>query len=150
MSDEVIFRDFTKKRRPITFQIDDVLFHCVPALGVTELQDISRVFRGVKIDNEEKVDIDATLAKMQLIFKVFLQPESHEAFVVKLKDRKQPVEPLQLLEIVQWIVEIYTNRPTQPSLSSSTGSPTDDGGTDSTAGAQLNELNLLDLSQAPS
>lgn len=150
MAEEVQFRDFTRKRKPVRFKIDDDMFECVPALGTEDIQALVTVFRGTQTEGDDVDEIDRTTAvitKIREAFRLFLLPESYEIFLRRLGDRKNPIDALQLLEIVQWIVEIYTKRPTEPSSNSSSGSQIADGGTDSTAGVQLNELNLLDLIQ---
>lgn len=141
MSDEeVIFKDFTVKRRPIVFGISGVKYHCIPAIGVEDLQQIGKVFKNAKPleATDEAADVmsnlDAHVETMRQAFRLFLQPESYEDFLEKLKDRNDPVDINQLLEIVQWVLAKYTNRPTEPSSTSSGTSPADDGGTDSTDG----------------
>lgn len=143
MTQEVHFRDFTKKRVPIRFKIDDDIFECVPTLVIDDIQQISTLLKNrVSGDESTDVDIDETLAQMRTIYKLFLLAESYEIFHTRLSDRRNPIDTQQLLEIVMWIVELYTKRPTVPSSDSPNGSPTDDGGTDSTAGAPPAELTL--------
>jgi hypothetical protein len=149
VSEEIHFRDFTRKRKPVRFKIDDDVFVCVPALGTEDIQELVTVFRGTQSDDDSESDevgkTAVVIGKIREAFRLFLLPDSYEVFVHRLGDRKNPIDPLQLLEIVQWIVAIYTKRPTEPSPTSSTGSEIDDGGTDSTAGAQPKELDLSNL-----
>lgn len=149
MAEEIQFKDFTRKRKPVQFKIDDDVFDCVTALGTEDIQELITVFRGtgsVEDDNADEISkTAAVIARIREAFKLFLLPDSYVVFLERLKDRRNPVDPLQLLEIVQWIVEIYTKRPTEPSPNSSSGSQIVDGGIALTDGAQLNELNLLDL-----
>lgn len=136
--EEIIFRDFTRKRPPVGFGIDDQRFECVKALGTESLQDLIRMYRGGELQAAVKEnDADRIMTFVRNMFKIFILEESFSRFVEKLQDKKDPVDIHQLLDIVAWIVEVYTKRPTQPSQSSSDTSQSGDGGTDSPAGAQL-------------
>lgn len=149
MSDEVIFRDFTKKRKPVRFKLDDEIFECVVAIAIEDLQHVVQVFRDspdeVGDDVDELSNVAKVMNKMRAAFKVILRDESYETFLMKLKDRENPVDPAQLLEIIQWVVPIYTKDHTAPSLNSSASSPSDGAGTDSTAGAQQVALSPFGL-----
>lgn len=141
---EVIFKDFTRKRQKVAFGISGVTYECVEALGTEALQDLTKLYRGGDMQSALKVnDADVVMATIRSMFKIFLQDESYEPFVEKLKDRKDPVDIHQLLEIVAWIVEVYSGRPLEPSESSSSTSANGEAGTGSTAGAQLEESILL-------
>lgn len=137
MSEEIFFRDFTRVHKPVRFKIDTDVFECVPALGVDGIQEIVQVFRGTQSDDDEtagtQIDkIAAMIGRIREAFKLFLLPDSYTLFLHKLGDRKNPVDVKMLLDITQWIVEIYTKRPTEPSSNSLDSSPIDDGGTSST------------------
>jgi hypothetical protein len=145
---EVIFRDFTKKRKPVVFGIDGVMYRCIKALGTESLQDLMRTYRSGELQEALKTsDADRIMEFMRAMFKIFLLDESYEPFVLKLRDKEDPVDIHQLLEIVRWVVEVYTNRPSEPSEISSTGSLDGDAGTSSEAGARLAEL--LPLNEIP-
>lgn len=140
---EIIHRDFTRKRKKVTFGISGVVYECVQALGTEALQDLMKLYRGGEMQDAIKTnDADAVMKFMRDMFKIFLMDESYAPFVDKLRDRKDPVDIHQLLEIVAWIVEVYGARPLEPSEASSTSSASVPTGTDSTAGAQLEELIL--------
>lgn len=132
MTDQVHMRDFSRKRRPVYFTISEVTYHCVKALPADELQEMMNRLRGSNVDDTNAV------ARVIDVLQVCMIGDSHAALVTKIKtDRDDPIDLEQLGEIVEWLVEVYTNRPTKPSSGSSTGSPSDDGGTSSTAGAPL-------------
>lgn len=139
MADEVHYRDFTKKRKPVYFKIDDDTFHCVEALAPDTLQDIMKMIR-TETDASETDRAAAVLGKLRGIFQLFLLEESFEVFASRLGNSRKPIDVGQLLDITSWIVEVYTGRPTTPSESSSPSSASADGGTSLTAGAPLAEL----------
>lgn len=133
---QVIFRDFTRKHRPVAFGIDGVRYECVVALGTDALQDLMRLYRGSKMKAAlDANDADSIMQFLRDMFEIFLLEDAYERFVEKLRDKKAPVDIHQLLEIVAWIVEVYTARPLGPSSDSSNTSQSDDAGTFSTAGA---------------
>jgi hypothetical protein len=136
-----MFKDFTKKRVPVKFQIDDDVFECVSGLSIFALQDVIKLWRGSDLAQTIKDgDAGKIVEMLSGIFKIFVQTESFDLFMTRLSDTRQPIDIQQLLEIVSWIVEVYTRRPTQPSLDSSNSSQNDDGGTSSLVGARLDEL----------
>jgi hypothetical protein len=136
-----MFKDFTKKRVPVKFQVDDDIFECVPGLSIFALQDVMKLWRGSDLTQAIKDgDANKVIEVLTGIFKVFMVTESFERFMPRLADTRQPIDTQQLLEIVSWIVEVYTKRPTEPSPDSSDTSPNGDGGTSSLAGVQLDLL----------
>lgn len=139
MTDEVHFRDFTKKRKPIHFKVDDDDFYCVEALLPDTLQDIMQMLQ-TRTDASDTERAAALVSKLRDIFKLFLLEESFELFSARLSNPRKPIDIQQLLEIIQWIVEVYTKRPTTQPSSSPESSVSDDGGTSSTAGALHVEL----------
>lgn len=132
MTNDVRFRDFSKKRKPIFFILDSPnpegeRFDCYPALALPSLQEISLIAGDM---TQEKV-----LESFSAFFKVVLQPDSAERMEKKLYDRLNPLEVEQANDIMSWLMEEYGLRPSKPSSDSSAGSPTDDAGTPSVAGA---------------
>lgn len=140
MSETVHFKDFTKKRVPVRFKIDDDVFECVTALLPAALQEIVTKFRGEEFTEALKSrDVDRVMKGISEIFEIFLLEDSYAVFTPRLSDPKNPIDIHQVIEIVEWIIEAYVSRPTEPSPNSSTGSELVDGGTSSTAGASPDE-----------
>lgn len=140
MSETAIFRDFSRKRRPIYFTIDDETFSCRKALGAEVLQDAMLKFKSARSDGGD-VTAENVFVKISDALEILLLPESHERFMAAIKDknREEPIDLVQLTEIFQWLIEQYTQRPTEALGDSSTSSKTDNAGTDSPAGAPLAE-----------
>lgn len=159
MADTAIFRDFTKKRPPVYFNIGDEKFHCFKALGPRRLQRAINAFREVQTQSKEGVtegNVGQLLERITNTMIFFLKPESYKRFdaLVRREDEDElendiedvadddyePVDVYQLIDILTWLLgDVYGARPTKPSSDSSTTSESDDGGTSSTAGAQLEE-----------
>lgn len=130
----VRIRDFSKKRAPVNFTLDGPSadgehFECYPALALPSIQEIALI--------AEKMTAETATAAFLEFFKVVLMPESAVRMEAKLSDRLYPLDLEQANDIMQWLMEVYGLRPTQPSSGSSAGSPTGDGGTPSGAGASV-------------
>ena len=142
MASEVHFRDFTKKRKPVNFRIDDDVFHCVEALLPDTLEELMTLVK-TRADAGDADRAAAVVGKLRDIFKLFLLDDSYELFASRLGNPRKPIDIQQLLEIIQWIVEVYTKGRTTPSSDSSDTLPSVETGTSSTAGAPLAELTHL-------
>ncbi len=138
MAEEVYFRDFTQKRKRVYFRVEPDEFDCVSALPPDDLQVVAGMWKSYRGEADE-TSIAQTLAKLREIFEIFILPKSFEVFSRRLGDRQNPIDVQQLVEIIQWIIEVYAARPTTPSSSSPATSVNGDGGTSSTAGASLAE-----------
>ena len=121
-------RDFTRKREPVWFTLDDQRYDCYPALPLEDLQ----AFAAAMSDGVTALNV---VEKINDIMRLTLKPASYEVFVVRMADRNDPLDVQQLFEIAEWLVETYTKRPTAQPSSSSNGSPSGDAGSSSTAGA---------------
>lgn len=148
MTDTANFRDFTKKRAEIYFFLNGEKFDCRKALTPKKLQAAMRSFKSIKAEFETittaGLDEDNTpdlLAKIADVLVHFLKAESFERLQLVLNEDEpdEPVDVQQLMEILQWVLEKITGRPTTPSSESTSSSPSDGTGTSSTVGAQLEE-----------
>ena len=166
-------RDFSKRRPPVFFTIDDIRYNCFKALDLEQLaqfagltKGFSEISGGFAEDGEVNADkIDeaaesttAAVDKIAGLMKIVMKKASYLVFISKLRPTEEereaedfePVDYLQLLDIVRWLMEVYTGRPTKPSSNSSSGSESDDAGTSSTAGASLADLTQVDSHPATS
>lgn len=129
-SNDVRFKDFTKKRKQINFLLDsEEPYLCYPALALPSLQEIALI--------SGNMTAETATESFAEFFAVVLQPESAERMKAKLYDRMNPLDSEQANEIMEWLMEEYGLRPTSPSSGSSDGSPTGDGGTPSVAGRSV-------------
>lgn len=130
--DTIDIRDFTIKEKRVRFRIDEDVFEAQGLLGITLMQDLIGATKGLSKMIEDK-NYDAITA----LFAQLLYPESAKRFNERLLARGDDAIDVrrQLIPILYYLLERYGVRPTQPSSSSSTGSPSETGGTSSTAGS---------------
>lgn len=98
---------------PLNFKIYDEEFSCYPEIQgkvVLELAALS--------DSDDSAENAGAILKF---FSRVLLPESHTRFEDLISDPNRIVSVQLLTEILQWLVEEYTNRPTQGSEHSPTG-----------------------------
>lgn len=141
-----ITRDFTKPRPPIEFTIDGDVFRCQKALPLEQLAKLMSSARAMEGEAENR-DIKDVFAKITPIVRVLLKKKSYQLFMSRFQpplddegdiadeDGWEPIDHLQLMEIVKWVVEIYTKGRTESSEDSSSGSENAEPGSSSTAGA---------------
>lgn len=137
---DVVFRDFSRKRQDIKFRVEPDDFECVPALSIYALQDIMKLYQSDDFKRaREDHDAGKIVDILTGIFRFFLSTEAFETFLERIDDKMNPIDHMQLLEITGWLIEVYTKRPSQPSQGSSAGSLDGEGGIDSPAGASLDD-----------
>lgn len=123
----VNFRDFTKKRSAVFFNLDGERFDCAPAVPVTSLQELANYAGEVNSNNAADF--------LQKFFGLVMDADNQSRIAARMVDKTNPLDMDQALEIMHWLLEAYGMRPTQSSSDISTGSPTDGDGTPSMAGA---------------
>lgn len=152
-------RDFTQKRPPVHFTIAEERFNCYKALDMDQLRRFANMARELRVDATDANDADQAAVSMEKIGKIgdlmriVLKKESATRFIAILNpdeekresDDFEPIDPFQLLDIVKWLMEIYTKRPTEPSSTSQPGSTNGETGTYSTAGALPTESSFVHL-----
>jgi hypothetical protein len=122
----VRFKDFTKKRLPVFFTLDDERFDCYPALGLPSIQELGRISTGFTVET--------AVESMVSFFSLCMDEENLTRMTAKIGNLKEPVDQDQAVDIMSWLMEVYSLRPTASSPASSDGSPTGDDGTPSGAG----------------
>jgi hypothetical protein len=124
-------KDFTRTRKRLVFRIDDDDFEAATALPGKTLARFAARFANVEnTPIEQQLDAFADALGMVLL------PDSNALFQKRLDDLEHPIELEQASEVIQWLLEEYGLRPTEPSSPSSTGQPSPASGTSSTDGQQ--------------
>lgn len=139
-------KDFSAQPRVVQFTVDGETYRGRPYLPAQTMVDFTlRV---------EKMGDTATgsdgFATMMESLEMVLMPDSYRKFCDRMKDPLaglsseeaaaitelpyRPIELPQLNQILEWLMEEYGMRPTQPSSNSSAGSPVPGSGTNSTDG----------------
>ena len=137
MAEEVRTRDFSRRHRQLDFTADGETHIALPALTPESVQELVALMK--------HPDLKTDMMVVTGIFDIVMTPE--EAVKVKArlkKDSKNPIGFSEMVDIVTWLAEEYTQRPTPPSATSLPGSQTEaeDAGTSSTVGAPHEALTL--------
>ena len=112
------FKDFgagvaEADKRPLSFKLHGEEFHCKPAIQGKAMLEM--VASSESDNNAEMANVITTF------FNVALAEESKEPFFALLEDPDKIVTVETLSEIIAWLVEEYTGRPTQQPEPSSSG-----------------------------
>jgi hypothetical protein len=117
--------DFTVKRRRMLFRVDDDIFEAIPALPTAlafELAAMGDRLREAAAAASNGSD-QARMAPLIEVFRKLLRPASLPRFVERLSSVEDPIDPAQLISIVQGLLGRYGLRPTPPSGTSSPPPP---------------------------
>lgn len=126
-TDATPVKDFSRKRERPVFRIDDDLFEAATALPGKTLARFATRFADIeKTPFDKQLDVFADALGMVLL------PESNARFQKRLDDLENPIELEQASDVIQWLLEHYGLRPTEPSSDSSTGPASPASGTNST------------------
>lgn len=123
-------KDFTKKREPVWFTINEYRYDCYPSLVLEDLKALRQVVKS-GITEEDAIE------KIEQVFEIIMEPESYRTYIEVKKDRKNAWDHEQLRDVLEWMLETYTGRPTESPSNSANGSPSGDTGSGSTAGASV-------------
>jgi hypothetical protein len=129
--DEVL--DFTIRRRPVRFRIDDDLFQAAAALPAGVAFEFAELASGLQAQAEGDRDRVAEAKAAMGLFEKILYPESYQRFRQRMFSIEEPIDPGQLFMVVSGLMSRYGLRPTEPSADSSAGREPPADGTNSTA-----------------
>jgi hypothetical protein len=124
-------KDFSRKRERLVFRIDDDIFEAATALPGKTLARFAARFADI-----EHTPIDKQLDAFADALGMVLLAESNALFQKRLDDLENPIELEQASDVIQWLLEKYGLRPTEPSSDSSTGPASPEPGTSSTDAPQ--------------
>lgn len=128
-------RDFSSRAKNVEFTADGDTFYGVPRVATGLLTDC---VAKINTTNDMIEKVEAVTG----FFDIALIDESAALIKSRLRDKHNPLELQQALDIIDYLVEVYASRPTRPSQSSSDGSTTEETGTSSTAGVPHEVSNL--------
>lgn len=123
-------KDFTRKHERLVFRIDDDLFEAARALPGETLVQLGKRYSAIEDATPEQ-----QLGIFSDVLSLILVPESHARFVKRFADPENPIELEQAADVVNWAMEHYGRRPTQPSSPSPAGPDNPASGTSSTDAA---------------
>jgi hypothetical protein len=128
-------RDFSRKRKPLDFTIDDDTFVPASALPGDDYAEFVTLYNSTGDTETYQEQHDLLKRALELA----LLPDSWKRFAERLKDKAKPIDDDQMADVVIWLLEEYGMRPTQPSPDSSDGPASPESGTNSTANTQPEE-----------
>ena len=103
------FRDFgsggDEEKKPLSFKLYNEDFNCIPAVQGKLLLDL--------VKDSGADDPAKSAAIIDKFFSQVLTDESYERFDALLKHKEKIVSMDTLAEITGWLVEEYTDRPTE-------------------------------------
>ncbi|MDJ1137927.1 hypothetical protein [Streptomyces iconiensis] len=121
-------RDFSRPRERKQFVIDDDTFEACRALPGEDFVVFIGHFEEFDGAGSWRDNFKAVVAALELV----LLPDSFARARARLSDKEHPIELDQIVEVLEWLVGEYADRPTQPSSDSSDGSDDQESGTSST------------------
>lgn len=132
---EVRTRDFSRKVSALDFTADGDRFDAIPGVPPSTLQELLEI---------SKSDLQENVQAILKFYEIVLLPESYTTFAERFASKTNPIDVFQCIEIMTWLLEQYTARPTMPSVGSSASSQTeaDTSGTSSMDGAPSEESSL--------
>ena len=130
MTEPGIMKDFTTTRPAVVrFKLDDDVFEAVPQISAINALDFSSRYSSL---SDKNVSLEEATAMIHELIRMVLLPESANRFLDRMHSQTNPIGVDKFYEVLNWIFEFYTERPTQPGSDSSTGSDTRVDGTTST------------------
>lgn len=129
--------DFTPPPGP-RFRIYGDLYEGVREIGADAILDVMASMQNLEGDPQNQVRaIKDVMARV-------LVAESAERFVANMGNRVEPIGLRTLMNALNWLIEQYTGRPTEPDSDSSPGSENPESGTSSTATTSAEESTSSD------
>ena len=138
MTESIVrFKNFEVSPEPVTFTIAPDTFECLPEVPLDVLVELS----GLRSSPGETVDLKARMAQIHDFFDFIMESESaalfrkRTAIPTKEQPNPNPIGMKTVIAVLEWLMEVYGLRPTQPSSESEDGSQVDEAS--STDGASV-------------
>jgi hypothetical protein len=126
------YKDFSRPKRQVKFTVGGYEYEAMSAIPLGLALDMAKVARTFKA-----VDEDSRLDGLWQFFDAALMGDGGKQIQKQAYDKTDPLDTNQLVSIMNWLLEVYGLRPTEPSSNSSTGSS--ESGTSSTDGVQAED-----------
>lgn len=131
--------NFSVSRKPIPFGLGGEQFAAEPVIATEslgEMLDAAEAVDRIQADSSisQREQLKQVLQVFDAAFRSVLVEDRKERFSERLFSTTEPFDlGRELMPCLQWLIEEYTGRPTEPSPPSTTGRS--DGSTSSTSGA---------------
>lgn len=119
--------DFSIGRKSIKFKVDNDIFEAVPDIAAELAMEYASHME--MLTDPKKNSLDDQKEVVYSTLRLVLFPESADRFIERLRDQQNPIGQVRFGEITQWLLEQYGLRPTEQDSASSTGSESQDAGT---------------------
>lgn len=119
--------DFSIGRKSIKFKVDDDIFEAVPDIAAELAMEYASQLE--LLTNTEENTLNSQKEVVHSTIRLILFEESADRFIARLRDRKNPIGSQRFGKITEWLLEQYGLRPTEQDSASSTGSESQDSGT---------------------
>lgn len=119
--------DFSIGRKSIPFKVDDDIFEAVPDIATELAMEYADQLEQLLKPKEQTLDLQKEVVYSTL--RLVLFPESADRFIARLRNQENPIGQERFTKITQWLLEQYGMRPTEQDSASSTGSESQDSGT---------------------
>jgi len=107
--------------KPKEFKIGADVFIAPPVIPAVVLAELAGM-AGSLAETQQGGDLMAVLEKVASLFDGLLTEETAPRFRARLLGRTEPIDlHRQAIPILQWLMEVYGLRPTEPSSSSASG-----------------------------
>lgn len=130
--------DFTPPPGP-KFRVYGEIYEGVREIGADAILDVMASVQNLEGTPEDQVKVIKDVMGQVLV------AESTERFVANMGNRVEPIGLRTLMKTLNWLIEQYTGRPTEPDSDSSPGSESPESGTNSTATTSAEESTSSDF-----
>lgn len=97
---------------PVEFDINGVHFRCRSQISSGIVMKMGALLGGNEDTMAANIPVQEMIAVVQEFFQHALKPDDRKRFFEMLDDPDTPVPLNTLIQIVQWLAEVYTSRPT--------------------------------------
>jgi hypothetical protein len=130
--------DFTPPRGP-RFRVYAEVYEGVREIGADVILEMM-----AQIQDLDEVPVSRQLEIIKEVMGGLLVADSATRFVANMSNRQDPIGLQTLQKAVNWLMEQYLKRPTEPDSGSSPGSESRESGTSSTETTLVEELTFSD------
>lgn len=107
--------DFSNPAQNIKFRLDGDEFEALPEIAAVSMLRFAD--EATRLDRDD-VGTDEKIKIIQGLFRMVLTTESATRFIRRLEDDAHPIGMARFGEIVEWLMERYGLRPTEPDSAS--------------------------------
>lgn len=104
-------KDFSVRREPIKFTIDDDVFEAVPEVAAEVIFRLADQLD--RLTDDDGLTVSDQLALIHGMFRALLLPKSADLFIFRMSNPARPIGVEQFKDVLAWLMERYGLRPTE-------------------------------------